>query len=115
VIPAVASALGPLDPSEWTVGGLGGTATGSGTGIDPSLTGTGSSGSFSGALSNAIDSLQQTQTTADTASQALATGQATDPAQAISAVENASLAMDLAAQLRTKFTDAVNTIFQTQV
>jgi flagellar hook-basal body complex protein FliE len=116
VIPAISSALGPLNPSEWSIGGLGGAGgAGSAGAIDPSLTGTASNGSFSGALSNAVDSLQQTQTAADGAAQALATGQATDPAQAISAVENASLAMDLAAQLRTKFTEAVNTIFQTQV
>ena len=49
------------------------------------------------------------------ASQQLATGQLTDPTQAITSVENASLAMDLASQIRTKLVDAVNTVFQTQV
>ena len=72
-------------------------------------------GSFGGALTGAINSLEQTQANATTASQQLATGQLTDPTQAITAVENASLAMDLASQIRTKLVDAVNTIFQTQV
>ena len=63
----------------------------------------------------AINSLEATQANATTASQQLATGQLTDPTQAITSVENASLAMDLASQVRTKLTDAVNTVFQTQV
>ncbi len=108
MIPAVSAALGPLDPSEWTVGGL------SSSGVDPSAAASGG-GSFSSTLSGAIDSLQATQTGADTASQALATGQATDPTQAVTAVENASLAMDLASQIQTKLVDATNTLFQTQV
>jgi flagellar hook-basal body complex protein FliE len=33
----------------------------------------------------------------------------------VTAVENASLEMDLASQIRTKLVDSVNTIFQTQV
>jgi flagellar hook-basal body complex protein FliE len=50
-----------------------------------------------------------------TAAQGLATGQLSDPTQAITAVENASLAMDLASQIRTKLVDATQNIFQTQV
>ena len=112
MIPAISAALGPLDPSEWAVGGVSAPA-----GTDPSAASTGApgSGSFGSALSSAIDSLQHTQTSADGASQALATGQATDPTQAITAVENASLAMDLASQISTKLTTAANTIFQTQI
>lgn len=105
MIPAISAALGPLNPSEWSVGGVGSVASAPATG----------SGSFANALSGAVDALQQTQTDAASASQALATGQATDPTQAITAVENASLSMDLASQIRTKLTDATNTIFQTQV
>ena len=48
-------------------------------------------------------------------SEGLATGQLSDPTQAITAVENASLSMDLAAQIRDKLVSAENTIFQTQV
>lgn len=113
MIPAISAALGPLDPSEWSIGGLGG-ASGPGSSLGTGAA-TAPGGSFSGALSNAIDSLQQTQDSATSASTALATGTATDPTQAITSVENASLAMDLAAQIRTKLTDAANTIFQTQV
>lgn len=110
MIPAISSALGSLNPSEWTVGGI--TNAGA-TSLDGSAA-TGS-GSFANALSGALDSLQQTQTTAASSAHALATGQATDPTQAVTAVENASLAMDLASQISTKLTQAANTIFQTQV
>jgi flagellar hook-basal body complex protein FliE len=108
VIPAISAALGPLNPSEWSLGGLGSVS-------DPASAAGAGASNFSGALSSAIDSLQSTQTNATTAAQQLATGQATDPTAAVTAVENASLAMDLASQIRTKLVDATNTIFQTQV
>jgi flagellar hook-basal body complex protein FliE len=104
MIPAISGAIGPLGPSEWSVGSVGSPATTDGT-----------TSGFSGALTGAINSLEQTQTQATTASQQLATGHATDPTQAITSVENASLAMDLASQIRTKLVDSVNTVFQTQV
>jgi flagellar hook-basal body complex protein FliE len=75
----------------------------------------GTGGSFSDALTGAVNSLDQTQVSASNAAEQLATGQATDPTQAITSVENASLAMDLASQIRTKLTDAVTDIFQTQM
>lgn len=112
MIPAISGAIGPLGPSEWSVGSVGG------VGSDPStsVNGTGSgSGSFGSALTSAINGLETTQANATDASQQLATGQLTDPTQAITAVENASLSMDLASQIRTKLVDAVNTVFQTQV
>jgi flagellar hook-basal body complex protein FliE len=115
VIPAISGAIGPLGPSEWSVGSVGSVG---GVGQDPSsaVTGAGSGGgSFGSALTGAINSLDQTQVNATDASQQLATGQLTDPTQAITSVENASLAMDLASQVRTKLVDAVNTVFQTQV
>ena len=104
MIPAISGAIGPLGPSEWSVGSVNQTP-GAGNG----------SGSFGGALTGAINSLEQTQNNATTASQQLATGQLTDPTQAITSVENASLAMDLASQIRTKLVSAVDTVFQTQV
>lgn len=112
MIPAISGSIGPLGPSEWSVGSVGG------IGQDPSspATGaTGADGSFGSALTGAISSLEQTQNNATTSAQQLATGQLTDPTQAITSVENASLAMDLASQIRTKLVDAVNTVFQTQV
>ena len=72
-------------------------------------------GSFGSALTGAINSLETSQANATTASQQLATGQLTDPTQAITSVENASLAMDLASQIRTKLVDAVDQVFQTQM
>jgi flagellar hook-basal body complex protein FliE len=112
MIPAISGAVGPLGPSEWSVGGVGSVSQ------DPAaaVNGAGASdGSFGSALTGAINSLEATQANATTASQQLATGQLTDPTQAITSVENASLAMDLASQIRTKLVDAVNTVFQTQV
>jgi len=113
VIPAISGAIGPIGPGEWGVGSVGS------LGQDPAAavngaTGSGN-GSFSGALTGALNSLEQTQANATTASQQLATGQLTDPTQAITSVENASLAMDLASQIRTKLAGAVDTVFQTQV
>jgi flagellar hook-basal body complex protein FliE len=114
VIPAISGAIGPIGPSEWSVGSVGA------IGQDPSTAvggagATGGDGSFGSTLTGAINSLDQTQVNATDASQQLATGQLTDPTQAITSVENASLAMDLASQIRTKMVDAVNTVFQTQV
>jgi flagellar hook-basal body complex protein FliE len=113
VIPAIAGAIGPIGPSEWSVGSVGS------LGQDPSTAVNGATGSgdgnFGGALTGAINSLEQTQANATTASQQLATGQLTDPTQAITSVENASMAMDLASQIRTKLVNAVDTVFQTQV
>ncbi|MGO9908178.1 MAG: flagellar hook-basal body complex protein FliE [Solirubrobacteraceae bacterium] len=112
MIPAISGAIGPLGPSEWSVGGIGSLGQGAATGTGAA---NGTGGSFNDALTGAINSLDQTQVNASTASEQLATGQSTDPTQAITAVENASLSMDLASQIRTKLTDAVNEVFQTQV
>ena len=49
------------------------------------------------------------------ASQALATGQASDPTAVVMAVERAQLAMQLASQIRTKAVEAAQDIFHTQV
>ena len=61
-----------------------------------------------------VGSLEGTQATATNAAQQLATGHATDPTQAVTAVENASLEMNLASQIRTKLDDDFTNIFQTQ-
>jgi flagellar hook-basal body complex protein FliE len=110
VIPAISPALGQLNPSEWSVGSVGGIGSAQNSTAAP-----GASGSFSGALSNAVSSLEQTQANATSAAQGLATGQLSDPTQAVTAVENASLSMDLAAQIRDKLVSAETTIFNTQV
>jgi flagellar hook-basal body complex protein FliE len=70
---------------------------------------------FGGELTEAINSLEQTQDSASSASQALATGTVSDPEQAVVTVQDAQLAMELAAQIRTKATEAVQSVFNTQV
>ena len=75
----------------------------------------GEAGSFGGELTEAISSLEKTQESASSASQALATGTTSDPEGAVVTVEDAQLSMELAGQLRTKATEAVQNIFTTQV
>jgi flagellar hook-basal body complex protein FliE len=71
--------------------------------------------SFGGALTEAISSLETSQANASSASQALAAGTVGDPEAAVSTVEDAALEMQLAAQIRSKATEAAQTIFNTQV
>jgi flagellar hook-basal body complex protein FliE len=109
MIPAITGAINALGGGGvGSVGSLGSAGSVSGT---SSTSGQG----FGGALTNALNSLENTQATATTASQGLATGTISDPTTAITAVENASLSMDLAAQVRDKLITAEQTIFQTQV
>jgi flagellar hook-basal body complex protein FliE len=107
----------PIDPSmaikglgggEWNVGGVGaldGTPTTGATG----------GGSFASALGDQLGALEKSQNVAADASRSLADGTATDPTQAIVAVERAQLSMQLASQLRTKGVEALQDIFHTQV
>ncbi len=118
MIPAIG--MGPLGGSEWSVGtipgaqGLGGTNPGASATGAAAPTGSGA-GSFASVLTSAIGSLDASQSTAATASEQLATGQATDPTTAVTAVENASLSMDFAAQVRNQLDQAAQTLFQTQM
>jgi flagellar hook-basal body complex protein FliE len=102
----------PVDPSflkgvtsgaEWNVGGVDGTPA-----AQPSK-------SFGSVLGDQLASLEQSQNVAADASRSLADGTATDPTQAIVAVERAQLSMQLASQLRTKGVEALQDIFHTQV
>jgi flagellar hook-basal body complex protein FliE len=115
MIPAISGAIGPLGPAEWSVGSVGGLGADATTGAGAAAPAAGSSGSFSSALTDAINSFEQTQVSASAASQQLATGQATDPTQAITAVEDASLETDLASQISSKLTGALTTLFGTQL
>ena len=110
MIPAISGAINALG-----AGGVGSVGSLGSAGSVGSTTGAGSAQGFSGALSSARNSLETTQANATSASQGLATGTISDPTQAITAVENASLSMDLAAQVRDKLVSAESTIFQTQV
>jgi flagellar hook-basal body complex protein FliE len=91
------------------------------TGVLPTEAGTSGgtavtgSESFGKELSGAINSLEQSQQSSDAASQALATGTVKDPESAVVTVEDAQMTMELASQVRTKATEAVQNIFQTQV
>ncbi len=62
--------------------------------------------SFGNQLTSAISSLEGTQQSADGAAQSLASGTATDPESAVVTVQDAQMAMDLAATIRTKATEA---------
>jgi flagellar hook-basal body complex protein FliE len=110
MIPAIG--IGPLGASEWSIPGIGG--TGSAT-TGAAQTPASGSGSFGSALTNAIGSLESSQNAASTASEQLATGQLSDPTQAVTAVENASLEMQFASQMRNQLTSAATTLFQTQM
>ena len=101
-----------VDPSfltrgaEWNVG-IGG--TGGATEASPS------GGGFGSVLTSQIDKLEGMQNQAADAARSIADGTATDPATAVVAVERAQLAMQLAAQLRTKGVEAINDVMHTQV
>jgi flagellar hook-basal body complex protein FliE len=108
--------MAAIDPSmaingaEWNVGSVGS--------IDQAGTpaGTGAQGSsFGSLLGQSLQSLQSSQDQAASASQALATGQASDPTAVVMAVERAQLAMQLASQIRTKAVEAAQDIFHTTV
>jgi len=101
-----------IDPSmlakgaEWQIG-LGPEAT---TTAQPA-----SGAGFGSELAKQVSGLESIQDNAAQQAQALATGQATDPDAVVMAVEKARLSMQLASQIRTKATDAINDIFHTQV
>jgi flagellar hook-basal body complex protein FliE len=110
----------PIDPSmavngiDWQVPGIDGNIPG-GAGPDATQgTGTGQE-SFGSMLANQVQNLQGLQNDAASQSQALASGQATDPSQVVMAVERARLGMQLASQIRTKLVEAQQDIFHTQV
>jgi flagellar hook-basal body complex protein FliE len=104
-----------IDPSmlargaEWQVGLGPEAATG------PQAAPSGGGSGFGSMLAHQVGALESIQDQAAQGAQALATGQATDPDAVVMAVEKARLSMQLASQIRTKATDAINDIFHTQV
>jgi len=94
--------ISPIPPSS---------GAGQAQGSSPSTSGTG----FGGMLSGAIDKLDNLQQQATDASQQLATGQATDISQVTMQVENASLALQLAVEVRNKAVDAYQDLFRMQI
>jgi flagellar hook-basal body complex protein FliE len=109
IIPPVGGLAGELSASQ-----LEGVAHSGQSSSGPAAAG-GESGSFGSELTDAISSLEKTQQSSDSASQALATGKVADPESAVVTVEDAQMEMDLASQIRTKATEAAQNIFQTQV
>jgi flagellar hook-basal body complex protein FliE len=108
----------PIDPSfavggaDWQIGSVGSVdGPGAGTAAPAPAAGSG----FGGMLAKQVGQLDSLQQDAATASQQLATGQATDPSQTVMAIERAQLAMQLASQIRTKGVEALQDIFHTQV
>jgi flagellar hook-basal body complex protein FliE len=101
--------------AELGLGQLEGATSGAHSAGGTAAIGGGEGGGFGGELTEAISSLEKTQESGDSASQALATGSVKDPESAVTTVEDAQMAMDLASQMRTKATEAVQNIFQTQV
>ena len=106
----------PIDPSfavsgaDWNVGGV---SSVQGPGTDTAAPASGSG--FGGELAKQIGQLDSLQQDAATASQQLATGQATDPSATVMTIERARLAMQLASQIRTKGVDALQEVLHTQV
>ncbi|MGN6187928.1 MAG: flagellar hook-basal body complex protein FliE [Conexibacter sp.] len=85
------------------------------TATDPAAGAAGAGGSFGDMLAQQIGNLANLQETAASASQSLANGTATDVSSVVTAVEKAQLAMQLAGQIRTKGSEAINDIFHTQI
>jgi flagellar hook-basal body complex protein FliE len=106
----------PIDPSfvtssaEWAVPPVDGSA-GAGAAGAAQPAGSG----FGSVLTDQLGKLESVQDQASQASQALATGQATDPEAVVMAVERAQLSMQLASTLRNKAVEAFNDVFHTQV
>lgn len=110
--PAGTSALGGVEGT----GGVGSLSAPGGVEAGEAGAGAGGQeGGFGEALTSAISQLEGTQQSASAASRALATGNTGDPEAAVVTVADAQLAMQLASQLRTKGTEALQQIFQTQV
>jgi flagellar hook-basal body complex protein FliE len=82
---------------------------------DPVVAAGGSGSGFGGVLAQQIGNLADLQETAAAASQSLANGTATDVSSVVTAVEKAQLAMQLAGQIRSKGSEAINDIFHTQI
>jgi flagellar hook-basal body complex protein FliE len=91
---------------EWSVGGS--EAAGKAAAPDPT-------GGFGSMLSDAIGNLEHTQDVAAEQSRALATGETQDVTSVVTAVQEAGLSMQLAAQVRNKAVEAYSEIFHTQV
>jgi flagellar hook-basal body complex protein FliE len=96
--------------SDWSVGSVGGAEKPGAT-----KAGEAAGGGFGSMLTNAVGDLEKTQETAATQSTELATGKTQDLSSVITAVQEASLSMELASQVRNKAVEAYTEIFRTQI
>ena len=99
----------PIDPSFSTVGADWNIAP-----VAPAE-GAPKTGGFAGILGNQIQQVASTQAEAATQSRALATGDATDPAEVVMAVEKAQLSMQMATTMRNKGVEVIQELMRTQV
>jgi flagellar hook-basal body complex protein FliE len=104
-IPAVSSISlpTPIDTSLAPTAGAEGAGAGGAAGAN-----------FSSMLQNGLDSLQQTQSTADELGTQAATGRLSDPAQYMIASTQAQVTTELTVALRNKAVDAFNEIMRMQ-
>ena len=102
----------PIDPAFLTTGPEWNIALEAPAGAGPDVA---PSQDFGGVLGQQIQNLTDMQNDAAKASNELATGTATDPAETVMAVERARLSMQMASTLRTKGVEAINDIFHTSV
>ena len=75
----------------------------------------GSGNAFGGALTESLGKLDEMHLSADMQAQELATGKTDDVASVVSAVERASLAMQLAVQVRNKAVESYHELFRMPV
>lgn len=94
--------------AEWQIPGVGAPTA-------PDAVPAAGGSSFGNVLTQQIGNLTDLQESAASASQSLANGTATDISSVVTAVEKAQLAMQLAGQIRTKGSEAINDIFHTQI
>lgn len=113
MIPAISTAVHALG-AQAQIGPVGSRGAGTADGGLATAPAQGA-GSFSSQLSGAIGALDKSQNVASTDAQGLATGTISDPTQAVTAVENATLTMDMASQIQSKLVSAANTLFTTQM
>ena len=83
-----------------------------GTAAPGAIPDAGSAGSFTGALKTALDHVNQTQTQAETITNAYETGQVTDVAQVMLARQQSSVAFEATLQVRNKLLSAYQDIMK---
>jgi flagellar hook-basal body complex protein FliE len=74
-----------------------------------------STGGFSNVLSQALESIKETEAEAETANEALLTGESDDLHTALIAAQKAEVAVSLAVEVRDRVLEAYNTILGMQV